>query len=454
MCGSPTGPPAPTPQCPGVGPGHRSAELRRCAAAHLARLLALTLTAGACGGDPAPSPGMEVLRADSAGVEIVTLRVVEDELPHHVAVSEPEVEIGVPSGEAAYLMDHVTGVARLTDGRIVVLDRGWRELRFYDDTGRFQGSAGRAGEGPGEFRSPGRLALLPGDSLVVFDRGLQRMSVFTDWGDFVRSHPVAPPEVFGTWEAEGLTDGGDLLITTFVGDDPRVPGSYFAEEVVGLFQGESGGWVPMDSVAGTEAALVERDGRLTSAIVPFNRKSDFAAAGEHVFVLDGQEGRSIRVFATDGRLVRILRVELLPVTVDAARTEAWIENFFALNADALADERIVEHWRYGFARVTPPAEIPLFRSLTTDREGNVCAERHGPEETTPPTYLCLSPEGEVLRRVTFPGGLIRTGFPRQDAGVEIGAHHLLGAWMDGTGVSVVRLYRLDAADPSPEPEAP
>ncbi|TVR52026.1 MAG: hypothetical protein EA421_14590 [Gemmatimonadales bacterium] len=89
-----------------------------------------------------------------------------------------------------------------------------------------------------------------------------------------------------------------------------------------------------------------------------------------------------------------------------------------------------------------------------DREGNVCAERYGPEETTPPTYLCLSPEGEVLRRVTLPEGLIRTGFPRQDPGVEIGADHLLGAWRDGTVVSVVRLYRLEAADPSLGPAAP
>ena len=44
--------------------------------------------------------------------------------------------------------------------------------------------------------------------------------------------------------------------------------------------------------------------------------------------------------------------------------------------------------------------------------------------------------------MTFPEGLIRTGFPRQDPGVEIGANHLLGAWRDGTGVSVVRLYGL------------
>jgi hypothetical protein len=453
MCGSPTGPPAPTPQRPGVGPTRRSVGFRRRPAAHLARLLALTLTASACQGDPAPPPGTEILRADSAGVEIVTLRLVEDALPHHVATSEAEVEIGVPSGEAGYLMDRVTGAVRLSDGGIAVLDAGWRELRFYDEGGRFLGSAGGAGDGPGEFRSPGRLALLPGDTLVVFDRGHQRMSVFTGRGDFVRSHPVAPGEVFGIWEAEGVTDRGDLLVTTFVGEDPQVPGAYFAPEVVGLFQGGEGRWTPVDSVAGTEAAIVERDGRPASAIIPFGRKSDFAAAGEHVFVLDGLEGRSIRVFAADGRLIRLLRVELPRAPVDARLTERWIESFFALNADAFADERVAEHWRYGFARVTPPAQVPLFRSLTTDREGNVCAERHGPEETTPPTYLCLSPEGQVLRRVTFPEGLIRTGFPRQDPGVEIGADHLLGAWRDGTGVSVVRLYRLEAADPSLEPEA-
>jgi hypothetical protein len=184
--------------------------------------------------------------------------------------------------------------------------------------------------------------------------------------------------------------------------------------------------------------------------VPFGRKSDFAATGDHLFVLDGLEGRSIRVFSAEGRLLRTLRIELPRTPVDATRTRAWIESFFALNADALADERIVEHWRYGFSRVTPPAEIPLFRSLTVDREGNVCVERHGLEETTPPAYLCLSPEGEALRTVVFPPGLHRSGFPRQDPGVEIGAHHILGVWRNAMGVTAVRLYLLEEA---PNPSA-
>ncbi len=414
--------------------------------------LTLALALPACSRDPDPPPGMEIVRADSAGVEIVTLRLVEEELPRYGPASRPAVEMGMASGADPYLMDRVMGAVRLSDGRMAVLDAGWRELRLYDGGGRFLGSSGRAGDGPGEFRSPGRLFLLPGDTLVVFDRGHQRMSVFTDQGAFVRSHPVAPREVFGIWEAEGVTAEGDLLITTFVGGDPTLPGAYFAPEVVGLFRGADDAWIPVDSVAGTEAALVERDGRLTSAIVPFGRKSDFAASGNHLFVLDGLEDRSIRVFSAEGQLLRILRVELPRTSVDAARTQAWIDSFFSLNADALADERIVEHWRYGFDRVTPPQEIPLFRSLTVDREGNVCAERHGPQETTPPAYLCLSPEGEALRTVVFPPGLHRSGFPRQDPGVEIGADHILGAWRDGMGVVAVRLYLLgEAPHPPPVP---
>ncbi len=413
----------------------------------LRAILLPALVLAGCAGDPAPPLDTEILRGDSAGVEIVTLRLAEEGIPRFGPAPGPDLEIGVASGEDPYLMDRVMGAVRLSRGGMAVLDAGWRELRRYDGEGRFLGRSGGAGDGPGEFRSPGRLFLLPGDSLVVFDRGHQRMSVFTDDGAFVRSHPVAPREVFGIWEAEGVTGEGNLLITTFVGEDPSLPGPYFAPEVVGLFRGTSGTWIPVDSVGGTESALVERAGGLTSAIRPFGRKSDFASSGRHIFVLDGRESRSIRVYSSDGRLTRILRVELPRIAVDPARTEAWIESFFELNADALADERIAEHWRYGFARVAPPPEIPVFRSLTVDREGNVCAERHGPAETTPPTYLCFSPEGEPLRRVVFPPGLHRSGFPRQDPGVEIGAGHILGTWRDEMGVSRVRLYSLEEAEP-------
>jgi hypothetical protein len=48
----------------------------------------------------------------------------------------------------------------------------------YSASGQFVADVGRMGAGPGEFRSPGVVLPVPGDSTVVFDSQLQRATVF------------------------------------------------------------------------------------------------------------------------------------------------------------------------------------------------------------------------------------------------------------------------------------
>lgn len=69
-------------------------------------------------------------------------------------------------------------------------DNGVR--RFDLVTGRYRGMLSRSGGGPGELRSPAFLGRLPGDSLLVFDRGQQRFSVYSPGSfSYVRGSPVA-----------------------------------------------------------------------------------------------------------------------------------------------------------------------------------------------------------------------------------------------------------------------
>ena len=41
----------------------------------------------------------------------------------------------------------------------------------------------------------------------------------------------------------------------------------------------------------------------------------------------------------------------------------WVESFFEKNRNVFANERVAQLWRYGFERVSPPAELAPFRSL-------------------------------------------------------------------------------------------
>ena len=142
---------------------------------------------------PADGPTGTVF-VDSAGV---TLALAEFPLwgagDQWRIVEEPLLQIGVFEGPDEYLFADLVGVVRLSDGRIVVADRGSGDLRFYDSAGDFLFRVGSSGEGPGEFRRLAFIGRLPGDSLVTYDMALRRIQLFSSEGAFVRSLRVESP---------------------------------------------------------------------------------------------------------------------------------------------------------------------------------------------------------------------------------------------------------------------
>jgi len=104
--------------------------------------------------------------------------------------------IGVLEGDSLQEFGEVGAVSLLPDGRVVVLDRRLPSLHLFTSGGRPLFVAGRAGSGPGEFRLPSQLRILRGGDLGVLDFGLSRMSFFSlirDSIQFRRSFQVAPP---------------------------------------------------------------------------------------------------------------------------------------------------------------------------------------------------------------------------------------------------------------------
>lgn len=94
--------------------------------------------------------------------------------------SSPSFLSGSPTHVTAHGQDYV------------VLIPGELPLVFTSE-GEFVRELGRSGEGPGEFRSAAYATALPGDSLLVVDSRLRRVSVFAPDLEFVRtiSLPIA-----------------------------------------------------------------------------------------------------------------------------------------------------------------------------------------------------------------------------------------------------------------------
>jgi hypothetical protein len=127
-------------------------------------VLSLVGFGAACSDGPAP-PAVTV--ADSAGVEIITSRgpgwAGDD--PWRL---ELDLEVGGTDGPDAF--GRLADVAPRRAGGFWIVDGQSRRVRGYDDDGAEVLAFGRPGEGPGEFRSVGRLAERPDGGISVGGR--------------------------------------------------------------------------------------------------------------------------------------------------------------------------------------------------------------------------------------------------------------------------------------------
>jgi hypothetical protein len=93
-------------------------------------------------------------------------------------------------------------------GYFYVLPIGGAPPVVFDSTGRYVRTMGRVGGGPGESRSPTAILSIEGDSLLLFDSGLRRVSLFDPQWKYVRSWASAGAPV---WSAYRLSYGRTLV---------------------------------------------------------------------------------------------------------------------------------------------------------------------------------------------------------------------------------------------------
>lgn len=139
----------------------------------LSPILAAAVLAVACAREPATDA--RVVRADSAGVRLITSTGPDTVLPWRFEL----VDVLKDSLGEPWLFTTVTPEMVLTDraGRTYVLEREPAVRRFGRD-GVYERSFGRKGGAPGEMEFPVAL-MQQGDSVVVFDGGRDAM---VRWG--------------------------------------------------------------------------------------------------------------------------------------------------------------------------------------------------------------------------------------------------------------------------------
>ena len=102
------------------------------------------------------------------------------------------VSIGTVSDDSLYELNRAESAIMLSNGEIVVANRGSSQLRWYDSRGRYIRSVGRRGQGPGEFKSlyvfEGR-----GDTVFVDDGQNRRVSRISPDGRYIGLDSSATP---------------------------------------------------------------------------------------------------------------------------------------------------------------------------------------------------------------------------------------------------------------------
>jgi hypothetical protein len=330
----------------------------------------------------------------------------------------------------------------LHDGRIVVADGGSLSLRFFDSTGTFLKSVGRRGGGPGEFQALRVFFAMPGDTLVA-GTDIGDLSYFTGAGQYLARLGVLNPSIpianAGRPVMLAPLDGsGARAVAAFPRPRLRGPGSRWVDSfpvaIVDAHNAEVG---ELGTLPTMELAMSEGNPRQ----VWFGATAVYASGSGLFYIGYGSE-YTVRVYAAQGKLLRIIRRAWTPVHVTRADIDAyvvewgkrWIKKTGA-EADAARDS--LRNDPYAVA-------VPSFAQFLPDRAGRLWVrEAHladapgaGALYTTPlvaSRWSVFDQTGHWLGDVTMPAR-----FQARD----IGANYVLGTAMDEDGVQSIALYRL------------
>lgn len=399
------------------------------------RLLALPLMAMLAGaGCASRETRPAAVVRDSAGVAIVENSAPADPgEPRLLVDSIPAVDIG--GGEdpnTDFGSDHQA--ARFADGRIVVASRSNHDLRFFDDAGRWIRTVGRQGGGPGEFDQPTLVGIGPGDSILVFDYGSRRLSVFDSAGRFARAVTWIDSGAKGTAsDPSAVFPDGKLLIRTgrFVTPQDK---SGIRRDTVPLSLGGADGKVEglIGAFPGGEAVVEATGQTVTVSRLLFGR--DLHAAVMDSLVIVGTGDRfSFDLYRRNGTLVRRVRRSYAEMPVTDQDVAASIEQQLAGFPQDM--EQMKPRFRKMWETAPRPSTKPPYDLLLVTRTGQIwIREFNQPNERTQMgRYAVFDRSGQWLETGLLPAGVVP---------VDVDAKSVLATWLDHDDVAHIRVYRL------------
>jgi hypothetical protein len=359
--------------------------------------------------------------------------------------STPFVRIGAVDGPPEYELTRVVFAGRLSDGRVVVVDDGSSELRWFGPDGDFQLRAGGRGEGPGELLRVVSAALTPQDSVVLYDYRNQRLTWFGPEGVLGRTLRA---ELHPAMSLIPLRDGRVVIAeeqpTLNLGGAEY---NYSQDSVRIMVTG--GTSEPLDTLihrAGREAAtwVGYADGRPIGTRqfgLPFSHRTLVGGVSEQIVLVES--GRTeLAFFNVDGEVVRLaLRTDVNPPPLSAALRQEYVSHAVRSATERGFPEQPARTGAEALLEVTPEGQrvSPFDRMLTDAVSGRIWVRDYVLEWDAGEAqhWTVHDSIGQVLGRVTTPPGLevMQVG-PDLLVGVErdhLGVEYVVGYSFEGSG---------------------
>lgn len=323
---------------------------------------------------------------------------------------EEDLVLGEMEDSGAATFGSISGLQADREGGIYVLDRQANELRIFDRAGTHVRSAGRTGEGPGEYTTANGLEWLSDDSLLVVDQEGNRYSILDRGGEYVRS--VRRALGFFGWMFRGGIDGDYVYEASTIrggmddAGEPALLGTRLREQVVDARVPASEANVSEDAMPGTmdtillpsydspmyEAFSIRTDRGGMVMGVPFTGTPHYRLDGDGgVWV---GHGGAPRLYHTtfDGDTLTEIILGTPPAPVTAEEIAEWesgpgVERFKELGG------------KLDLGRI--PETKPYFDGMTLDADGNLWLTV--PAAPDRAVFAVLDPEGRYLGQLSIDG---------------------------------------------------
>lgn len=401
-----------------------------------------------CGAAPPRSAGDWEAAVDTVGDTIV-VRTVSGSVWGDTARLVEEVRIGGLEAGEGYLLGNPQALAVSGGGVLYVLDPQVPVVRSYDSAGTYLGDIGRAGEGPGEYRAPDGLAILPGGRLLVRDPRNMRINVYAPDGASAGSWPHPNRGDLHAYRRFYVDTTGTSWVTALRGMAPPWEWEFI---LIGISpDGGVTDTVAAPTFAFTPAQLkaTGEHGGMSVRRVPFTPEAvwDFSPLG---YMVGGVTGTyAITLFRTAQPVLRVER-DREPVPV---RSEEGSERRERITRDL---QRQYGAWRWNGPDV--PATKPPWRDLFVDDDGRIwvipsmpgrevisAADARSMEARTgepvlrfaePPAFDVFADDGRFLGAVAPPAGL------RTEPHPLVRGDRMWAVVEDAVGAPVVIRYRI------------